>query len=160
MAGGVHAHSESLPAPPFRSCVLSFSSPCLCSIHRTAIHVRRGDFAWWCPTTRPVDECFAPLSAYTRRVEEVREELQRARGIEVQRMVLTSDETNATWWEEVAAYGWHRVDHSTTVETHSRWHPVLIDAAIQSGGGGAPEGGRRQGDGGRRAEASQTASWV
>ncbi|KAJ7849244.1 hypothetical protein B0H14DRAFT_2765904, partial [Mycena olivaceomarginata] len=54
-------------------------------------------------------------------------------GIEVQRMVLTSDETNATWWEEVAAYGWHRVDQSTTMETHSRWHPVLIDAAIQSG---------------------------
>jgi hypothetical protein len=80
----------------------------------------------------PVDECFAPLSAYARRVEEVREELQRARGIEVQRVVLTSDETNAMWWGEVAAYGWHRIDHSTTVATHSAWHPVLIDAAIQS----------------------------
>ncbi|KAJ7873514.1 hypothetical protein B0H14DRAFT_3559239 [Mycena olivaceomarginata] len=108
------AHSESLQAPPFRPCVLSFSSLCLCSIHRTAIHVRRGDFAGWCPTTQPVDECFAPLSTYARRVEEVREELQHTRGIEVQRVVLTSDETNATWWEEVAAYGWHRVDHSTT----------------------------------------------
>ncbi|KAJ7801299.1 hypothetical protein B0H14DRAFT_3885165 [Mycena olivaceomarginata] len=73
----------------------------------------------WCPTTQPVDECFAPLSTYARRVEEVREELQRTQAIEVQRVVLTSDETNATW-EEVAAYGWHRVDHSTTVETHSR----------------------------------------
>jgi predicted amidohydrolase len=78
-----------------------------------------------------VDECFTPLSAYTRRVEEVREKLQRARGIEVQRVVLMSDETNATWWEEVAAYRWHRVDHSTMVETHSWWHSVLIDAAIQ-----------------------------
>ncbi|KAJ7803821.1 hypothetical protein B0H14DRAFT_2527669 [Mycena olivaceomarginata] len=100
--------------------------------HYIAIHVRRGDFADWCPRTMPVDECFAPLSAYARRVEEVREELQRARGIEVQRVVLTSDETNAMWWEEVAAYGWHRIDHSTTVATHSAWHPVLIDAAIQS----------------------------
>ncbi|KAJ7880783.1 hypothetical protein B0H14DRAFT_1534461 [Mycena olivaceomarginata] len=101
-----------------------------------AIHVRRGDFAGWCPTTRPVHECLAPLSAYARRVEEVREELQRARGVEVQRVVLTSDETDATWWEEVAAYGWHRLDHSATEETHSRWHPVLIDAAVQSGGMG------------------------
>jgi hypothetical protein len=83
-----------------------------------------------------VDACFAPLAAYARRVEEVREELQRARGIEVPRVVLTSDETDATWWEEVAAYGWHRLDHSTTEETHSRWHPVLIDAAVQSGGMG------------------------
>ncbi|KAJ7867081.1 hypothetical protein B0H14DRAFT_3132958 [Mycena olivaceomarginata] len=74
---------------------------------------RRPPSARWCPTTQPVDECFAPLSTYARRVEEVREELQRTRAIEVQRVVLTSDETNATW-EEVAAYGWHRVDHSTT----------------------------------------------
>ncbi|KAJ7323186.1 hypothetical protein DFH08DRAFT_1029460 [Mycena albidolilacea] len=131
------AHSESLSAPPFRPCVLFFSSPCLYSIHRTAIHIRRGDFAGWCPTTRPVDECFAPLSAYARRVEEVREELQRVRGIEVQCVVLARDETNATWWEEIAAYRGHCVDHSTTVETHSRWHPVLIDTAIQSGGGGS-----------------------
>ncbi|KAJ7367076.1 hypothetical protein DFH08DRAFT_929747 [Mycena albidolilacea] len=112
-----------------------------------AIHVWRGDFAGWCPTTRPVDECFAPLSAYARRVEEVREELQRARGI-----------------KEVAAYGWHRVDHSTTVKTHSRWHPVLINAAIQSGDMGFVEGsqgGRRQG-GGRRPQAGggeQRATW-
>ncbi|KAJ7707969.1 hypothetical protein B0H14DRAFT_3024835 [Mycena olivaceomarginata] len=63
----------------------------------------RADFAGWCPTTQPVDECFAPLSAYAWCVEEVREELQHARGIGVQRVVLTSDETNATWWEEVQA---------------------------------------------------------
>ncbi|KAJ7878848.1 hypothetical protein B0H14DRAFT_2711093, partial [Mycena olivaceomarginata] len=146
--------SRSRRPPSARAC---FRSPPLAYALLTApqyiaIHVRRGDFAGWCPTTRPVDECFAPLSAYARRVEEVREELQRARGIEVQHVVLTSDETNATWWEEVAAYGWHRVDHSTTVETHSRWHPVLIDAAIQSGDMGFVEGsqgGRRQGGGGR-----------
>ncbi|KAJ7854740.1 hypothetical protein B0H14DRAFT_3865460 [Mycena olivaceomarginata] len=141
------AHSESLPAPPFRPCVLSFSSPCLYSIHRTAIHVRRGDFAGWCPTTQPVDECFAPLSTYARRVEEVREELQRTRGIEVQRVVLTSDETNATWWEEVAAYGWHRVDHSTTaarpreggakeVGEVSRGEPNRVLGDLRQAGGG------------------------
>ncbi|KAJ7760803.1 hypothetical protein B0H14DRAFT_2973458, partial [Mycena olivaceomarginata] len=113
----------------------------------TAVHRHPRPARRFRRVVRPVDECFAPLSAYARCVEEVREELQRAQGIEVQRVVLTSDETNATWWEEVAAYGWHRVDHSTTVETHSRWHPVLIDAAIQSGGMGFVEGsqgGRRQ----------------
>ncbi|KAJ7822967.1 hypothetical protein B0H14DRAFT_2598145 [Mycena olivaceomarginata] len=66
------------------------------------------------PLPPPVDECFAPLSTYARRVEEVQEELQRTQGIEVQRVVLMSDETNETWGEEVAVYGWHRVDHSTT----------------------------------------------
>ncbi|KAJ7821204.1 hypothetical protein B0H14DRAFT_2831952, partial [Mycena olivaceomarginata] len=155
MAGGGVAEtveatsSDTITAPPGASSASTCtgtpglrSSPGCTSGH--------GDFAGWCPTTQPVDKCFVPLSAYAWRAEEVREELQRARGIEVQRVVFTSNKTNAMLWEEVVVYGWHRVDHSTTVETHSRWHPVLINTAIQSGG--TPEGGWRQGGGGRRAE--------
>ncbi|KAJ7348653.1 hypothetical protein DFH08DRAFT_960034 [Mycena albidolilacea] len=126
--------APSAPLPPMRAFIL-LPLLMLYSPHRHPRPARR--FAGWCLTARPVDECFAPLSTYVRRVEEVREELQCTRGIKVQRVVLTRDETSATWLEEVAAYRWHRVDHSTTVETHNRWHPVLIDVAIQSDGGGS-----------------------
>jgi len=43
---------------------------------------------------------------------------------------------NATWWEDVVAQGWFRVDHSETVEIYGAWYPVLIDAVIQSSGVG------------------------
>ncbi|KAF7371260.1 hypothetical protein MSAN_00761800 [Mycena sanguinolenta] len=98
------------------------------------IHVRHNDFAGWCH--RPVDECFAPLSAYARRVDEVKAELLQTKNLTVSRVIMTSDEKNSTWWDEVEAYGWHRVDHSTTVATYGGWYPLLIDAAIQSGGMG------------------------
>ncbi|KAJ7821378.1 hypothetical protein B0H14DRAFT_3875937 [Mycena olivaceomarginata] len=99
-----------------------------------AIHVRRGDFKDWCH--RPVDECFAPLSAFARRVDEVKEELARVKGIAVEHVILTSDEKDEGWWAEAVAYGWHRIDHSTTVATYGAWYPVLIDTAIQSEGHG------------------------
>ncbi|KAJ7768862.1 hypothetical protein B0H16DRAFT_1518426 [Mycena metata] len=99
-----------------------------------AIHVRHGDFKGACHT--PLDECFAPLSAIARRVNEVKEELQRLKDITAVHIILTSDETNITWWEEVAAYGWYRIDHSATASTYGAWYPVLIDTAIQSEGKG------------------------
>ncbi|KAF8210803.1 hypothetical protein K438DRAFT_1664765 [Mycena galopus ATCC 62051] len=100
------------------------------------VHVRHGDFADWCH--HPVSECFAPLSAIARRVDEVRAELLAAKNITVpaSRVIITSDERDPEWWESVKPYGWHRVDHSTTVATYGGWYPVLIDAAIQSGGMG------------------------
>jgi len=54
----------------------------------------------------------------------------------VNHVIMTSDEKNATWWEDVVAQGWFQVDHSKTVEIYGAWYPVLIDAAIQSGGVG------------------------
>jgi hypothetical protein len=99
------------------------------------IHVRHGDFKGWCDTP-VIAECFAPLSSIARRVEEVREELQRVKGISIAHVILTSDEKDRTWWEAAAAYGWHRVDHSATAATYGDWYPVLIDTAIQSGGKG------------------------
>lgn len=47
---------------------------------------------------------------------------------------MTSDERNATWWDGVVAQGWFGLDHSKTAELYGPWYPVLIDAAIQSGG--------------------------
>ncbi|KAK7031914.1 hypothetical protein R3P38DRAFT_2926062 [Favolaschia claudopus] len=98
------------------------------------IHVRHNDFASWCKL--PVDECFAPLSAFARRVEEVKDELRTTKGISVERVIVTSDEKNSTFWDEVASFDWYRVDHHKTVDTYGGWYPILIDAAIQSGGMG------------------------
>ncbi|KAK6977694.1 hypothetical protein R3P38DRAFT_2666128 [Favolaschia claudopus] len=101
-----------------------------------AVHVRHGDFGAWC--TRPLNECFAPLSAYALRVDEVKEELKTKKGISVEHVILTSDETDGAFWEEAKGFGWHRVDHDRgrTIEKYGRWYPLILDAAIQSGGVG------------------------
>ncbi len=38
-------------------------------------------------------------------------------------VIMTSDETNEAWWDEVASYGWKRIDHAgqRTAERYSRW---------------------------------------
>ena len=35
---------------------------------------------------------------------------------------MTSDEKNATWWDDVVAQGWFAVDHSETVENYGAWY--------------------------------------
>lgn len=69
----------------------------------------------------PVEDCFAPLSVIARRVEEVKQEILERKGIVVDRVVMTSDERNATWWEGVTAQGWYGLDHSQTVELYGGW---------------------------------------
>lgn len=100
-----------------------------------AVHVRRGDFTAACGHA-PADECFAPLAAYARRVGDVSAALfsQRNLRVPVHNVLVTSDETDAAWWEEVAALGWRRVDHATerTEELYGKWYVPLVDAVAQS----------------------------
>jgi len=58
------------------------------------------------------------------------------KGVQIDHIIMTSDERNETWWQEVAQQGWKFPDHSQTKDLYGDWHPVLIDAAIQSGGVG------------------------
>ncbi|RDB28949.1 hypothetical protein Hypma_015821 [Hypsizygus marmoreus] len=99
-----------------------------------AIHVRRGDFKVWCD--EDTTGCFASLPVIARRVEEVKVELRQRKGITVNHIIMTSDERNTTWWEDVKTLGWYPIDHSQTGELLGPWYPVLIDAAIQSLGAG------------------------
>ncbi|KAJ6547863.1 hypothetical protein B0H10DRAFT_2170100 [Mycena sp. CBHHK59/15] len=78
-----------------------------------SVHVRHGDFKQHC---------------------QVRAELLANKGIAVDKVIMTSDERNGTWWEAVAAQGWVRPDHAQTVARHGLWYPILIDAAIQAAG--------------------------
>ncbi|PPQ99550.1 hypothetical protein CVT24_005338 [Panaeolus cyanescens] len=98
-----------------------------------AIHIRHGDFANWCGDV-PVSDCFAPLSVIARRVDEVKHDILERKGITINHVIMTSDERNTTWWDEVTARGWYGIDHSKTKELYGDWYPVLIDATIQSSG--------------------------
>lgn len=86
------------------------------------IHVRHGDFGGWCGDV-PVHECFAPLSAYERRVQEVKDELRERRGIVVQHVIMTADEQDEGWWESVREMGWLQVDYARekTEEIYGKW---------------------------------------
>ncbi|TFK36992.1 hypothetical protein BDQ12DRAFT_686205 [Crucibulum laeve] len=102
-----------------------------------AIHVRHGDFKNWCNDVGiPLKECFASLPVIARRVEEVKAELKERKGIDVEHVIMTSDERDPEWWSDVVKMGWFGIDHSKTVEEHGAWYPVLIDAVIQSSGAG------------------------
>lgn len=74
-----------------------------------AIHVRHGDFKIACYDT-PVDDCFAPLSRYALRVEQVQKQLREEHNVDAKLVLMTSDERNATWWEEVNKLGWAHID--------------------------------------------------
>jgi hypothetical protein len=102
-----------------------------------SVHVRHGDFGEWCIGDDKT-KCYAPLRTWEKHAEEVRVEL-RQRGVRgALPVIVTSDETSETWWADVAAKGWHRVDHGAlrTAERFGRWYPVFLDAAIQSSGTG------------------------
>ncbi|KAG2339449.1 hypothetical protein BDR05DRAFT_968039 [Suillus weaverae] len=99
------------------------------------IHIRHGDFREQCEEV-PVDQCFASLPVIARRVSEVQEELRTLKGIQVTHIIMTSDESDPEWWSEVRALGWTWVDYAAerTEEIYGKWHPVFIDAIIQSNG--------------------------
>ncbi|KAJ7053007.1 hypothetical protein C8F01DRAFT_1261182 [Mycena amicta] len=95
-----------------------------------AVHIRRGDFSSWCSMDSK-EECYAPLSAYERRVREVRAQLLEDTGVSIDRVIVTSDETDEQWWADVAKLGWLRPDHTKTTEGDGAWYPIFVDAAIQ-----------------------------
>lgn len=86
------------------------------------IHARHGDFGNWCNEPNGLN-CFAPLSVFARRVEEIQQELLERKGIHVDHVIMTSDEENEGWWDEVRAMGWVKIDHEKekTVEDYGEW---------------------------------------
>ncbi|KAF7303293.1 hypothetical protein MKEN_01293400 [Mycena kentingensis (nom. inval.)] len=100
-----------------------------------SVHVRHLDFEVYCEKV-PLNECFASLKVISRRVREVQEEVAQRTGITVTHVLVTSDEKDATWWDDVSKLGWFFPDHSETKKLHGDWYPVLIDAVIQSRGAG------------------------
>ncbi|KAF8204396.1 hypothetical protein K438DRAFT_2015034 [Mycena galopus ATCC 62051] len=102
-----------------------------------SVHARRDDFQGWCGEFTN-EECFAPLHAIARRVDEVKAEVWQQKGIAVHHVIITSDERDDAWWDDVAELGWWTPDHAKwkTEATYGVWYPVLIDAVIHSRGSG------------------------
>ena len=97
-----------------------------------SMHVRHGDFGKYCEwfsgsSSENKDEdgreCFAPLSTYAKYVDEVKQELRDKRGIEVERVLVTSDESDPKWWDAVRELGWEWIDHEAlgTEERLGKW---------------------------------------
>jgi hypothetical protein len=63
------------------------------------------------------------VSTWADEVALLRERLKAEKGINAREVVMTSDETDELWWEEVYALGWKRLDHlkMRTVERYGRW---------------------------------------
>ena len=101
--------AEGQPTPPFIS-----------------MHVRHGDFKSYCSPGST--DCFASLDIYRNAVDEVRAELRERKGIEVEHVFVTSDETDVNWWQSVRELGWSWVDHEElrTVERYGLWYVLLM----------------------------------
>ena len=81
--------------------------------------MRHGDFRMTCG--EDTTGCFPSIDVVARRVDEVKEEIRQRKGISVNHVIMTSDETNATWWEGVRARGWYAIDHVQTTEDLGVW---------------------------------------
>jgi len=101
-----------------------------------AVHIRHGDFGGSCWQAERQEDCFAPLSAYARRVEEVQAELVQKLGIKVpsHHVLVTSDETDPEFWEAVKRRRWRYIDHDAvgTLESYGEWYITLVDVVAQS----------------------------
>ena len=64
----------------------------------------------------------------------VKKELKEKKGVEVENVLMMSDEKSERWWREVAELGWYRLDHEMlgTEARYGEWYPVFIDAVAQS----------------------------
>jgi len=100
-----------------------------------AVHVRRGDFAYFCSTDSNPD-CFPPLSVYKKHVDDIAVEIQSSHDIDPHalQVLIMSDEVSPDFWEEVRKEGWFHINHTTehTLERLGEWYPPLIDIVAQS----------------------------
>ena len=68
------------------------------------------------------------MDAYRAAVDEVKAELRERKGIEVEHVLVTSDEQDPEWWAEVRSLGWSWVDHEElgTAERYGLWYVSLF----------------------------------
>lgn len=100
-----------------------------------AVHVRRGDFAYFCSADGRQD-CFPPLLAYKKHVNDVIEEIKLSRQVVPHglRVLVMSDDESPEFWVEVRKEGWFHINHTMerTWERFGEWYPPLIDIVVQS----------------------------
>lgn len=103
------------------------------------IHARRQDFGNWCQG-RPKNECFATLDDFAVRVQEIQDELRTRDDLNSHdfplKVMITGDERDQAWWDEVKKRNWLSIDHGPsgfdTAKNYGQWHMPLLDACIHS----------------------------
>ena len=88
-----------------------------------------------CPKGTSLGDCLATFSSFDVRVNEVKEELTRTYRPgyplhNVMEVIVTSDETDPSWWDDVRALGYRLLDHSKTVERYGEWLVASILASL------------------------------
>ncbi|KAJ2912672.1 hypothetical protein MD484_g7736, partial [Candolleomyces efflorescens] len=101
------------------------------------VHIRRNDFKFHCKEGHE-PPCFMPVQKYVEAVSELQKELKEKRNLDVTRIFVSSDETELSFWEDIAGFGWTFFNHTAeqTVEKYGAWHPLLIDKVALSSGVG------------------------
>lgn len=88
-----------------------------------AIHARHGDFKNYCGDYS-LEDCFASMDVYARRVAEIQEEAMERYGVVPEHVIMLSDEKDPLWWDQVRERGWYLVEAEITadiLETHNSW---------------------------------------
>ncbi|KAG0337145.1 hypothetical protein BG004_007758 [Podila humilis] len=98
-----------------------------------AIHLRRGDIYTKCETHERL-KCEVPISEYAAAVSQIRQERQNKNGQDSwMPVVVTTDSTSITDFEELESLGWHRIVHREGDEAHEvlgAFGPAFMDASI------------------------------
>ncbi|KZO99640.1 hypothetical protein CALVIDRAFT_476774 [Calocera viscosa TUFC12733] len=98
-----------------------------------SVHARRGDFGKYCPFMGGNGtSCLPSLRQLKRRVGEVQAQLLQ-KGVSTDRVLITSDEKDPAWWEEIQEAGYTWVDHveARTQALFGEFAPIL-DAIFHS----------------------------
>lgn len=68
------------------------------------------------------------MEAYSTRIAEIQQELMERKGINVTRVIMTSDEQDESWWDRVREMGWLRIDHEkeNTIIEYGEWYVLFI----------------------------------
>ncbi|KZT51347.1 hypothetical protein CALCODRAFT_503652 [Calocera cornea HHB12733] len=108
---------KSEPIPPFIS-----------------VHARRGDFGDKCKFFgKNGTACLPSLNQLRRRIGEVQTKLLQ-KGVSTDRVLITSDEKDPQWWEDIRQAGYTWIDHAQarTDALYGEWYSPLLDGIFHS----------------------------
>ncbi|GAA5934157.1 O-fucosyltransferase family protein [Sporobolomyces koalae] len=103
------------------------------SVNLITVHIRRGDFASWCPTGH---DCVAPIERYREAVDEINRDLA-----EPATVLVTTDETSSEFRASIRELGWYVINHDELgtaallqdrFGASSGWWDSAVDQAILS----------------------------
>jgi hypothetical protein len=71
-----------------------------------------------------------PLATFKRRVDGMINEIQETKNIDINKVIVMSDEKDPKFWAEVREIGW--LQGEGTPEKYGEWYPPIVDIVAQS----------------------------